>query len=84
MKLFLAIVFLTALTTVQAKEAVWSCTKDGKTIEVKGTKAKEKQAACEAVEGVWAEAKDQIGTLKRISVPVQANPRQDAGGGGGW
>jgi hypothetical protein len=84
MKLYLAIVFLTALTSVHAKEATWSCTKDGKTIEVKGEKPKEKQASCEAAQGVWAEVKDQIGKLKRISVPVQANPRQDPGGGGSW
>jgi hypothetical protein len=84
MKLYLTIVFLTAITSIHAKDAVWSCTKDGKTIEVKGAMAKEKQAACEAAKGVWAEVNDQIGKLKHISVPVKANPRQDPGGGGSW
>lgn len=84
MKLCLIIAFLSVLTSVNAKEPTWTCTKDGKAVEVKGEKAKDKQVACESIKGVWAEARDQFGKVKPVTVPVPASPRQDPGGGGSW
>ncbi|MBC7713207.1 MAG: hypothetical protein H7177_07705 [Rhizobacter sp.] len=71
MKNLFIIVALVASTSLFANDTKWVCMKDGKAAEVKGEKAEQKKAACEAVKGQWMEAKAE-------------EKKQEAGKSAGW
>ena len=72
--LLVGVIAAPAFAETAAKEEVkWTCTKDGKALEVTGADTKEKQKSCQSQGGAW----------KKEKAAAEAT-KQSSGGGGGW
>jgi hypothetical protein len=79
---FAVLLFASLLSSVApaVAESHYTCAKDGKTLEVKGTNVDEQKKDCGKQGGVWEEKKD----AKLPAPQPEPSQKQSSGRGAGW